>query len=194
MTEEHISNPKFGLPLGTKAPLIDTKDVFEQNINMTEILQNHSGVLIDFFRGAWWYYWKIQLSKFNKTVSEFDKRNVKLITIASDKGRPLKKLAEKENYKFTVVADPEVKISKEYNVFGKPIDYEKIRVELAIPSTFLINPKGEIVWRYIGTKTDRPKMETIINAIEEKLWINSAIVDDSSIKKRDARRQPCPGL
>ena len=53
MTEEHISNPKFGLPLGTKAPLIDTKDVFEQNINMTEILQNHSGVLIDFFRGAW---------------------------------------------------------------------------------------------------------------------------------------------
>ncbi len=81
----------------------------------------------------------------------------------------MKKLAEKENYNFTVVADPEVKISKEYNVFGKPIDYEMIKVELAIPSTFLINPRGEIVWRYIGTKTDRPKMETIISAIEEKL-------------------------
>ena len=54
-------------------------------------------------------------------------------------------------------------------LFGKPIDYEMIKFELAIPSTFLINPKGEIVWRYIGTKTDRPKMETIISAIEEKL-------------------------
>ena len=169
MTEEHISNPKFGLQLGTKAPIINSMDVFDQNINTEEILQNHRGVLIDFFRGAWWYYWKIQLSKFNNAASEFNKRNVKLITIASDKGRPLKKLAEKENYNFTVVADPEVKISKEYNVFGKPIDYEMIKVELAIPSTFLINPSGEIVWRYIGTKTDRPKMETIISAIEEKL-------------------------
>ena len=83
--------------------------------------------------------------------------------------KPLKRLAEKENYKFTVIADPEAKISNAYKVFGKPIDYEMIKNELAIPSTFLINPKGEIVWRYIGTKTDRPKMETIIDAIEEKL-------------------------
>ncbi len=111
----------------------------------------------------------MQLSKFNDIVSEFENRNVKLITIATDRAKPLKKLAEKENYKFTVIADPEAKISNAYKVFGKPIDYEMIKIELAIPSTFLINPKGEIVWRYIGTKTDRPKMETIIGAIEEKL-------------------------
>lgn len=53
MTEEHISNPQFGLQLGTKAPTINSMDVFDQNINTEEILQNHRGVIIDFFRGAW---------------------------------------------------------------------------------------------------------------------------------------------
>ena len=41
--------------------------------------------------------------------------------------------------------------------------------ELAIPSTYLINQNGEIVWHYIGTKTDRPTIDAIIGAIEEKL-------------------------
>ena len=193
MSEEHISNPEFGLPKGTLAPVINTKDVFENIINLTELLRDNRGIIVDFFRGAWWYYWKQQLTKFNKTVLEINKRNVKLITIATDRERPLKKLAEKENYNFTVVADPEAKIANEFNVFGKPIDYDMIKNELAIPSTFLINTKGEIVWRYIGTKTDRPTMDAIIGAIEENLWIYKTKMNDSSIKKWDIRGQPCPG-
>ena len=53
MTEEHISNPIYGLPLGVKAPIINTTDIFDNNINLIEILQNHDGVVLDFFRGAW---------------------------------------------------------------------------------------------------------------------------------------------
>ncbi len=83
--------------------------------------------------------------------------------------RPLKRLAEKEIYDFTVIADPDAKLSKDYNVFGKPIDFKMIKSELAIPTTYLINPRGDIVWRYIGTKTDRPTIEAIVSAIEEKL-------------------------
>jgi len=53
MTEEHVSNPKFGLPLGIKAPLINSNDIFEQNINLEDILRDHRGMILDFFRGAW---------------------------------------------------------------------------------------------------------------------------------------------
>ena len=105
----------------------------------------------------------------NESLSEFKRREVKLITIATDRVRPLKKLAEKEAYEFTVIADFNAKISNEYNVFGKPIDFEMIKTELAIPSTYLINQNGEIVWHYIGTKTDRPTIDAIIGAIEKKL-------------------------
>jgi len=96
-------------------------------------------------------------------------RDVKFVSIATDRERPLKRLADKENYKFSIVADDQAKISKEYNVFGIPIDYAMIKRELAIPSTYLIDRTGKIVWRYIGTKTDRPKIQDILNAIDTYL-------------------------
>jgi peroxiredoxin len=91
------------------------------------------------------------------------------MSIGTDKARPLKKLAEKNNYTFSIVPDTDGKISKEYNVFGKPIDFDMIKFELAIPTTYLINLDGEIVWRYVGTKTDRPEIDAILNAIDTKL-------------------------
>jgi len=96
-------------------------------------------------------------------------RNVKFVSIGTDKARPIKKLADKEEYNFSIVADEQAKISKDYNVFGKPIDYKMIKFELAIPSTFLIDRSGTIVWRYIGTKTDRPKIQEILEAIDTHL-------------------------
>lgn len=169
MTEEHISNPKYGLNLGVIAPTIKKNDIFDNIINLIEILRNNRGVILDFFRGAWWYYWKQQLAKLNENIADFEKRKVKLITIATDRVRPLKKLAEKENYEFTIISDSEAKISNEYNVFGKPVDFDTIKSELAIPSTYLINSMGKIVWKYIGTKTDRPTINAIVEAIDIKL-------------------------
>ncbi len=96
-------------------------------------------------------------------------RNVKFVSIATDRARPLKRLADKEKYNFSIVADDQAKISKEYNVFGIPIDYDTIKTELAIPSTYLIDRTGKIVWRYIGTKTDRPKIQEILDAIDTHL-------------------------
>jgi len=96
-------------------------------------------------------------------------RNVKFLSIGTDRVRPLKKLADKENYKFPIISDDQAKISKDYNVFGRPIDYDTIKSELAIPSTYLIDRNGKIVWRYIGTKTDRPKIQDILNAIDTYL-------------------------
>ena len=96
-------------------------------------------------------------------------RDVKFVSIATDKTRPLKRLADKENYNFSIIADEQAIISKDYKVFGIPIDYEMIKSELAIPSTYLIDQNGSIVWRYIGTKTDRPKIQEILDAIDTYL-------------------------
>ena len=92
-----------------------------------------------------------------------------MIAISTDRIGPLKKLAEKEGYKFRVISDANAKISKEYNVFGKPIDYDMIKFELAIPTTYLIDSGGKIVWRYLGNKTKRPSIEAILEAIDTKL-------------------------
>ncbi len=42
-----------GLNLNTKAPLFDTIDIYENPINLNNLLKTYDGVLIDFFRGNW---------------------------------------------------------------------------------------------------------------------------------------------
>ena len=48
-----VSNSEKGLKTGSKAPMIDTDDIHGNKINLTDVLQENHGLLIDFFRGAW---------------------------------------------------------------------------------------------------------------------------------------------
>lgn len=50
MSEEQ---KKYGLPVGSKAPLFDTIGVDKQPINLQSLLNENKGVLLDFFRGTW---------------------------------------------------------------------------------------------------------------------------------------------
>ncbi|MFX1326205.1 MAG: hypothetical protein ACFE8N_14740 [Promethearchaeota archaeon] len=53
MTIEHISNEEMGLPVGSKAPIIKTVDVFENNFDLSTITKKYRGIVLDFSRGAW---------------------------------------------------------------------------------------------------------------------------------------------
>jgi hypothetical protein len=52
MNAEEPLRPK-GLPIGSKAPTFNTVDIYENVINLDELLKNYDGVMIDFFRGNW---------------------------------------------------------------------------------------------------------------------------------------------
>jgi len=49
---EEPPRPK-GLDIQTKAPLIDTVNIYDNPINLNDLLKKYNGVLIDFFRGNW---------------------------------------------------------------------------------------------------------------------------------------------
>ena len=99
------------------------------------------------------------------------KNNVKLISIAIDLPEKLIKMKYKNNYKIQFITDRAGRISKSYNVFldRKTAGHDGLQISHAIPSKFLINKEGNIVWQYIGAKTDRPSIELIIEAIEKYL-------------------------
>ena len=52
MTDEEPPRPS-GLPVGKKAPLFDTVDLYGNEMILTKLLGIYRGVLIDFFRGNW---------------------------------------------------------------------------------------------------------------------------------------------
>ncbi|MBD3340612.1 MAG: hypothetical protein GF353_16005 [Candidatus Lokiarchaeota archaeon] len=45
--------PIKGISVGSKAPIFDTEDIDNKKINLRNLLEQYSGVLLDFFRGAW---------------------------------------------------------------------------------------------------------------------------------------------
>lgn len=100
-----------------------------------------------------------------------EKRDVKLISIAVDSPRKLKILHERYEIPFQFIADRGAKITKSYNVYltEEHPDHDQFQVNHAIPSKFLINKEGIVVWQYIGNKEDRPPIESLIDAIEKKL-------------------------
>ena len=167
-----MTNDEKGLSIGTKAPMFETVDIDKNEISLKNLLDNYKGVLIDFFRGNWWAHCKKHFkSVLIPNYSEFEKRNVKLISIAVDSPRKMKMLHERYEIPFQFIADRGAKITKSYNVYltEEHPDHDRFQVNHAIPSKFLINNEGIIVWQYIGEKTDRPPIETLIEAIETNL-------------------------
>lgn len=100
----------------------------------------------------------------------FSERNIKLISIASDSVRLLTKFKEENNFKVDMISDRGAKIAKQYDVYWfAPGGGKNYKVKQAVPSKFLINKKGEIVWTYIGKdKTDRPSIEQMTKMIDER--------------------------
>ena len=91
---------------------------------------------------------------------EFEKRNVKLISIASDTSRLLQNFKEENSFKVDMISDRGAKIAKDYNVSWFTTGSGRIKTKQAVPSKFLINKSGEIVWKYVGKdKTDRPSTQ-----------------------------------
>ncbi len=106
-----------------------------------------------------------------ENISEFEKRNIKLLSIASDSVGLLRKFKEENNFKVNIISDRGAKIAKEYSVnWFAPGGASKINIKQAVPSKFLINKEGIIVWKYIGKdKTDRPSIEMMTSIIDKQL-------------------------
>jgi len=104
-------------------------------------------------------------------LSILKKNNVKLISIAIDLPDKLIKMKYKNNLKIQFITDRAGRISKAYNVFldRKSAVHDGLQISHAIPSKFLINKEGNIVWQYIGAKQDRPSIELIVEAIKKYL-------------------------
>jgi peroxiredoxin len=94
-----------------------------------------------------------------------------LLGVAADTPKALKKFKEDNGFKVILIPDPSRKIIKNYNVFRlvKPGDIPFGKFKLAIPSTYLINKEGKIVWEYIGEREDRPGVDLMLDAAKRFL-------------------------
>ena len=104
-------------------------------------------------------------------ISEFEKRNIKLLSIASDSVGLLRKFKEENNFSIDIISDRGAKIAKEYDVYWFATGAGKnYKIKQAVPSKFLINKKGKIIWKYISRdKTDRPSIDLMTSIIDKNI-------------------------
>ena len=70
-----------------------------------------------------------------------------------------------------MISDRGATIAKQYDVYWfAPGAGKKYKIKQAVPSKFLINKDGLIIWKYIGKdKTDRPSIQLMTNVIDENI-------------------------
>jgi peroxiredoxin len=120
-------------------------------------LQDQAGraTIVIFYLGAGCTHCIEQLAAFAPLTKDFDKLGISLVGISTDSKSGLRKSAEKASaeggFPFPLVADPALNVFKRYRAYD---DFEKIPLH----GTFLISPKGNILWQDISyepfVKTD----------------------------------------
>ena len=121
--------------------------------------QNDALVCLDNFLGKWiilYFYPRdntpgctLEARNFNLAAEELKKQNTTIIGISPDSVDSHKKFCEKQNLNLILLSDPDHKTLKDYGVW-KPKKLYGREFLGVIRSTFLINPKGKIV--YIWSK------------------------------------------
>ena len=159
--------PKKGAKVGEIAEPFEILDTTGKTFNSTTTLKNSNGLILEFYRGAEWDPCNEQLHKtFQDHLTELEKRNIKIIALAPDKPEDLKTVAMREKYTFPIIPDLKGKIAKKFKVY----DYRSIFIlgtKMAIPSTFILDKNGKIIWKFVGTKYIRASFDMIISAIDK---------------------------
>jgi len=92
------------------------------------------------FWASWCPPCREEMPSMQKMYDTWDKNKFILLAVNVDEGREkAKEFAQKNGYTFPILIDSERKVSKNYEVSG-------------IPTTYLIDEKGRILQRVVGSR------------------------------------------
>ena len=176
------------IALGAKAPNFSLPNEKNESIQLTELLAKGS-VIVTFYRGSWCPYCNLQLKALTERLPEIHGLGAELVAISPEV--PDNSLSEDDlnNLAFTVLSDQDALVAAEYGVawtvpelilehMRKDRNLELSEINngngsiLPLPATFVLNPQGEVVWRYVDVDyRTRAEPEDIVNAL--KALVNS---------------------
>jgi peroxiredoxin len=167
-----------GLNVNDKAPLFSAKDQNGKTISLKEQLKAGSVVLI-FYRGQWCPFCNRELKSLEDSLSLITAKGATLIAITPEKPENISKTIEKTKATYPVLFDEGLTILKSYDVAfavdaklierykGYGIDLNEVNgsngAYLPVPAVYIINKKGEIVYKYFDADyRKRPSVQEIL--------------------------------
>lgn len=137
--------------VGKGAPDFTLKDINERIINLSSF--RGKTVILNFW-ATWCPPCRAEMPSLNSLYREFRNSGLVVIAIAADRNiSAVKDYISKNPIDFTVLIDPDNKVSRQYKVFS-------------IPTTFLIDRNGTIIEKYLGEENwASPKVKKKIREV-----------------------------
>ncbi len=171
------------LQIGAKVPDFSLPDSNGDCIRLYEFLKNGPVILV-FYRGSWCPYCNIHLRGMQKALPKLRAMGAELIAISPQLPVHTEKSVETNSLTFPVLSDVGNRVSADFGtVFTSPTELNEALREfgvdltsihgpgeadrLPVPSTYVIDGQGLVVWRHFEVDyTHRAEPEEVLRVIE----------------------------
>ncbi|MBN1987731.1 MAG: AhpC/TSA family protein [Prolixibacteraceae bacterium] len=172
-----------GLKVGQQAPDVQATDADGRTFQLSEELKKGPAVLI-FYRGQWCPYCNKHLGEIQENLQQFMEKGATVVAVSPEKPEYLQKTALKTGARFSLLYDKDYQIADAYDVTFQPGSFSRIiynavlgaklkeahsdnSQQLPIPATYVIDRKGQIVWRHFDPDyKKRSTVDEIVRALE----------------------------
>ena len=131
------------LEVGTKAPDFTLCDQNGQEVKLSDYLGKK--VILYFYPKDNTAGCTKQACGYSEKIEDFHVENCEVIGISKDTVASHKRFEEKQNLKITILADPELEVIRQYDVYHEKNMYGK-KVMGVVRTTYLIDEQGMIVF------------------------------------------------
>jgi len=106
------------------------------------------------------------LRSFQRRLSEFDARGVRVVGISVDPPEINRRQSQKQSYTFPLLSDPKTKIIRRYDVLHPGAGPKG--VDIARPAEFLLDSNGIVRWvNLTGNIAVRARPEQVLEALNQ---------------------------
>ncbi len=152
----------IGLAPGQTAPDGALLDLDGNSATLSEVIAGRNTLLV-FYRGGWCPYCNFQIRELHNSTKQFSEAGITPVAISVDTVDQARKTRATYALAFPVLADPDRNVHRQFNVLA---DGGK-RGQIAVPSVFVINKAGQIVWSHADKDySRRPTSEQLLGVVK----------------------------
>lgn len=147
------------LLVGEVLPNATVQTIGSKSLAISSILKTKKTILI-FYRGGWCPYCNLHLSEVGRIEKDLLALGYQVIAVSPDAPEKLKPSMDEMKISYTLLSDKNGDLTKATGLaFKAPSGYDKFLADsqgknselfLPVPSLFIVNEKGEILFEYIN--------------------------------------------
>ncbi|MDX8409827.1 MAG: peroxiredoxin-like family protein [Mariprofundales bacterium] len=152
------------LQAGSSAPNFALADTNGNTVKLDQLLTKGL-VVLNFYRGAWCPYCKLELQALDKIMLELHAMGASLVAISPNLPEKTAEFSADNPFSFTLLSDPGLKVAEQYGIVFRMSDnlipaYQKLGIDLPafdgnsdyrlpIPATYIVRSDGTIAHAFI---------------------------------------------